>query len=580
MLYERSAMPMVSRMERLTSVETDLPSSAMADDVDRDGLGALLAETERCEISGDHQRGARIAQRIIELADGHDPFHYIRGLCFLARHLVNQGESEAALPACDLGLTMARHHLDAEGELLLMATLARAYRGVGLYREAFDLGLKTVESARQWENRAVEAEALGGLAIHYLEVEDIPQARQLLDQSLAAAREVGDLRRIFWALNDGAHASGLLADRCTANGDSIGAEAHAKEMQITLDEALVVARSAGNKIQETWAIANMATVMLIRGELENAAFQIERYREQARDHGVPRLVAYAALDEFRLLEALGRQRDAIAVLESAEHQRLVKKFQDLAIPSHDACYRAAKTLGDFELALRHLEERTATERLRALHLAERQARILLARLDVERAIAAAERATLDAIQHHERAIALEQERDQLHRTANEDSLTGLGNRRAADELLKALLDEPSVDRPTVSIAFADLDHFKTVNDKHGHATGDSVLIATGRLMRRSLRPADFVFRFGGEEFLLVFVGDHGHGEAKGVENCEQLRVEIESFDWGSFGLDDRVTASFGVANAVVGDTATVLLARADQALYRAKEQGRNLVVSS
>jgi diguanylate cyclase (GGDEF)-like protein len=575
MLNHIVTMPMVSTMERIATEERDQNTASTAL-VDRGLLVALLAETGACYNSGDHVRGAEIAQQIIDVAADHDPSLHVSGLCFLARHLIGRGDAETALPLCELGLTIARSHHDATGELSLMATLARAYHRVGLFREAFDLGLTTVETARHQGNREIESAALGSLAAHYLEMEDVLPARQLLNQSLAAAREVGDLRQIFWALNDGAHASGLLADQCNANGDTEGAQGHARDMQIALDEALVVARSADNKVHETWAIGNMTTVMLIRGDLENAAHQIDRYRRQAREHGVFRLVAYAALDEFRLLTARGQHRDAIAVLESEEHQQLLEKFHDLAIPSHDACYRAAKELGDFESALRHLEQRTAIERLRATHLAERQARILLARLDVERAVAAAEQATLDALRQHERAEALEQERDELHRTANEDSLTGLGNRRAADELLSAVLDQQAGDRRVVSVAFADLDHFKAVNDQHGHATGDSVLIATGRLMQTSLRPTDAVFRFGGEEFLLVFVGDDAHG----AETCEQLRCEIETFDWSALGLDGHVTASFGVVTASAGESTTGLLARADQALYRAKERGRNCVVSA
>jgi diguanylate cyclase (GGDEF)-like protein len=125
------------------------------------------------------------------------------------------------------------------------------------------------------------------------------------------------------------------------------------------------------------------------------------------------------------------------------------------------------------------------------------------------------------------------------------------------------------------VAFADLDHFKHINDSHGHAAGDAVLHQIGRRMHSMLRVSDAIGRYGGEEFLLVLPRADAPG---GREVAERVRaaVEKEVVMAESFGL--RVTVSLGVASTdTSGFDPVRLVADADQALYRAKAHGRNCV---
>lgn len=165
----------------------------------------------------------------------------------------------------------------------------------------------------------------------------------------------------------------------------------------------------------------------------------------------------------------------------------------------------------------------------------------------------------------------------LRERAVHDELTGLYNRHFLDEFLHKEYASSARYHRTFSVAIMDLDHFKEVNDVHGHLVGDHVLVDTADLVKHRLRASDLAFRFGGEEFLLVFP-DTSITEANNL--CEELRQQIQLRSVGGLATG-KVTASFGVTQmAETWEPLDALLGRADQALYRAKDGGRNQVVSS
>lgn len=154
--------------------------------------------------------------------------------------------------------------------------------------------------------------------------------------------------------------------------------------------------------------------------------------------------------------------------------------------------------------------------------------------------------------------------------ATTDTLTGVSNR----EHLNVCMDNAMKTTSPFSVIIADIDYFKGVNDTFGHDAGDTVLKQFARLVRKSVRPSDRLFRFGGEEFIIIT--EAGIKEAK--EIAERVREEISRTPI-NVGKDSSVciSASFGVAERRQGDTGKSLLKRADEALYRAKTGGRNRV---
>jgi len=175
------------------------------------------------------------------------------------------------------------------------------------------------------------------------------------------------------------------------------------------------------------------------------------------------------------------------------------------------------------------------------------------------------------------AVEAAWEIEEVSRTALIDQLTGLGNRRSFDDQLKFMLDQTDRFGGTCALVIADVDHFKSVNDTYGHASGDKVLVAIAQTIRELVRTTDRGARIGGEEFCLILPQT---GEEGAVELAERLRANIEA---KVVRLPDRnisVTSSFGVAVYEGGGGAVKrgqLFAAADRALYRAKDEGRNCV---
>lgn len=158
--------------------------------------------------------------------------------------------------------------------------------------------------------------------------------------------------------------------------------------------------------------------------------------------------------------------------------------------------------------------------------------------------------------------------------ANNDSLTGLPNKRATDDTLKRMVAQANRSISPLAAAMLDLDHFKQVNDRSGHAKGDEVLAAVGAALQSCLRSSDFAGRFGGEE-LLVLLADTTAQDA--VPLAERIRETVEAIRVP--GVEGAITVSIGVADLIQhGGDAAGLLRQADRALYTAKSMGRNRVV--
>lgn len=154
-----------------------------------------------------------------------------------------------------------------------------------------------------------------------------------------------------------------------------------------------------------------------------------------------------------------------------------------------------------------------------------------------------------------------------------DSLTGLGNRTLIDRVLEDEIERAERYGQVFSVIMLDIDHFKTINDTYGHLIGDEVLIGMASILTRGIRKTDTAGRWGGEEFLIVCPETSPERAEVLAENLRQL---IAAQRFGETGFQ---SASFGISGYRPDDTADTLLQRVDEALYRAKQQGRNRVLS-
>ena len=171
----------------------------------------------------------------------------------------------------------------------------------------------------------------------------------------------------------------------------------------------------------------------------------------------------------------------------------------------------------------------------------------------------------DEIQQRQKA------EEELVELANIDALTSIPNRRKFDEALQYEMGRDKRYHNKLSLIFCDLDHFKCVNDTHGHKIGDEILKEVTRLISANIRNTDIFARWGGEEFALLLPDTNIE---TATLTAEKLLIEIERHTFPYVGC---MTASFGVTELLEDDTETSFIKRADDALYRAKDRGRNRI---
>lgn len=275
---------------------------------------------------------------------------------------------------------------------------------------------------------------------------------------------------------------------------------------------------------------------------------------------------------LRLIESPGRP----ALGSSSARYFLQPDFMTLstATPGNDGeIHRGLLTVGDFGGKTRTLRGQAWREGERICVLAEfdidglEQLNDTL--LDLNRDYANAQLELAHAY------LRLQQHDAQVVSVSLTDPLTNVGNRRRLELALTQEIGRAQRNGGQLCVLMADLDEFKQVNDRYGHEFGDRVLIAVASLLRRQTRSSDIVTRFGGEEFLILLPHtDLTHALSSAERIREALLAMVVS------PVSERVTASFGVAEWIGGESVEALLRRADAAMYAAKQAGRNCVVAA
>ena len=193
----------------------------------------------------------------------------------------------------------------------------------------------------------------------------------------------------------------------------------------------------------------------------------------------------------------------------------------------------------------------------------------------EQEVAGRLKSLAERVAHMEQeALGYREHLEEQRQKALIDPLTGLPNRAAWTERLEHEIAQWQQHGNTLSLAMLDLDHFKRINDNYGHLAGDKVLKIIATVLRKRLRGSDFIARFGGEEFVLLLPATP---PAVGTKLLETLRASIEACPFHFKGERVTITVSMGLAAFRPGEHSDLVLKRADQALYRAKNAGRNRV---
>ncbi|HEX6704910.1 MAG TPA: tetratricopeptide repeat-containing diguanylate cyclase [Albitalea sp.] len=544
-----------------------------------DEARSALAAADDARRAGEHRRGAELAAQALAAARDAGPLRLqASALNLLALHEWRIGHAESAIGHGLQALPLFKRNRDAAGRSQVLCTLAMAYNDVGLHGDALAHVTKAIEAARTAADPSLMSWALNRTGVTYEMMGDCDRAERFKLQALEIARRVGGSEEMFSALNN-------LCSLLHAASDKAATPQAAQELLLRGlahgQEALALASASGNTHRIAISHGNLGMVLLRLGRYDESLTHMDQAGELAQRHGYRGLSLSLIADRAMLHDRRGELDAAIAMYEQALAQAHGTDDHTMLAGLHEALHKIYKTRGDLAQALAHHEALLPLEREQMKQRADTQARLLLNRLELEQAQAEADRARLDAEVQRLRASHLETENRQLAvkamelgRHALEDQLTGLANRRRVDHELPGQLAAARERRGALSVAAVDLDHFKQVNDRYGHAVGDDVLRAVARILLDNTRSSDLLARMGGEEFLVLFVGT---SITAATDICERLRTAVEDFDWSRIAPGLGLTISIGLCDAVTSSDMRALLERADASLYAAKRAGRNRV---
>ncbi len=349
---------------------------------------------------------------------------------------------------------------------------------------------------------------------------------------------------------------------------------------------------------------HVAKLYIGQGRFDDAITLLKDHYDEVARTQYPRLIA-----EFDALLADAYRRKGFAVLaqkfasDSVAHAAK-SQYPQTSATALRVLYDLAKQQGDFKSALAFHENYIAADKGNLDEVSARQLaydkvvneniadKLQVAALNEQKQVLQLQKALgAEAVENSRLYIALlatvlvfiglwayKVKRSQLHfmNAAQVDGLTGICNRPHFIGQAESALESSSKAGQELCIILFDLDHFKAVNDRHGHAMGDFVLQQTVSRCRSHLRANEVFGRFGGEEFSILLPGC---GPDAARQRAEQLRMSIAGIVASSGGIESSVSASFGIAaSAASGNELRQLLAHADMALYQAKRTGRNRVV--
>ncbi len=492
----------------------------------------------------------------------------VRGLAlhYAGRHADGLAELNRALVACPP---------DA------LATRADVLRSLSIGCELFG----ALDDSLRWATQALDAaRQLGDPAV---------TAKVRLAVGVACSR-CGDAAAGIVHLREALAGFEALSNRfgCISSLNSIGINlmelGQHDESAAQLTHALALADQPGDDIMTASVRANLGETLWRMGRLSEAHDALAGAIEVMQRHQQREAEAEARIKLGGVRLALGQADAAREELEVALALLASVGTLNYTAGAHQALAELHEHAGRFDAALRHHKAFRDAERAQFNDASDRRVSALRVQLEVADARHEAEvhqlkhvqiaKAHVELQELHAALTAADAEKNlllvRLAEQTRTDALTGLANRRRLDEWLANELARARRHGQPLAVAMCDLDFFKRINDRLGHATGDTVLRTVARLLNERCRTTDLVARYGGEEFCIAFPQTGG---AAAAQLCEALRDAVASFDWQAVHPELSVTMSIGVSDDLTLIGHERLLADADTHLYRAKRDGKNRV---
>jgi diguanylate cyclase (GGDEF)-like protein len=511
--------------------------------------GVLGCQGEILETAGDNAQARKLYEQAVTVATVAEDEEMLAGALFQRGFMLGlQGEYAAGL--ADLRqaeqlyerVDMPHHSLTA------LNGIASLYNRMGDYSQARDMYARALDAQRKAGMRREQAVTLHNLGRAHERLGDWAAAREAFAASLAVSRELGYTRGEAYALRG-------LAAVANASGDPQGAL-----------ETLARATKLQGETPD----------VRLRGQIELARGAALRRLQRLPESVAALQIARKIFADGNTLEELGQSHEALASAhaelgewrDSFEHEREAKAIT-VQLLRNQLDQRFALLKVEFDTATKdrqnELLRRENAANAQALGQARQVRRLQWTVIGLTAVLAL----LLGWL-----AIQLRRSNLRMRSLAMTDELTSVPNRRAVLGRLEEALAEP---RPrALSMLIIDIDHFKSINDQHGHPAGDAVLKHVADQIRAAVVEPAFFGRLGGEEFVIVLPETSLEAARQTAERFRELIMFIDT----TRVLPDRrrITASVGVTCSIPGkDTASTMLQRADAALYVAKRSGRNCV---
>ncbi len=494
-----------------------------------------------------------------------------------------EGDSQAAL---DMAGQLLRSDLDIDQRLSALRLTANIAMVAGRFEAAFS-HLGDAITLLDQVNSDSENVAVYGLASNFHSLSgDQSLAVEYAQLALDSARRSGNDRLLCVALGWLAHA------HKTSN--------RLDEAQSAGRDALPFCRQAGDAISEGWVELGLAEVALIQNNIEQAEAlsdrAVSRHSHAYHDGNLDALLVKA-----RVLLAKGEASAALTILEELINSSQPAILSDRLGQALAVSAEAAASLGDYRRALeyrkRHIKAREDyLSHIRSMRLAfltvqfnqrhqDQEINLLRQQTRVSR-LTEQRRNDQDRLKRLTLVFGLMiaillmlwlfyawRDRRHFRRLSQLDGLTGISNHTRFFELLNEQIEQSRAAGRPLALVLADIDHFKEVNDRFGHQIGDEVLRQTARVLRDVFGPDNLIGRVGGEEFAICLTG---HDLSTARHAVEKLRQRLAG--QARRKTDPPITISFGIGLLRDQESPEALRSRTDQALYQAKNQGRNRVI--
>ncbi len=522
--------------------------------------------------------------------DARDIASEARAMLCRAAHVMNTSGSQRGLPEVEKAIALLQ---DSQEQQLLAESLETRGDLHSLLGEQAEAMLDFQRARAAYRGAGIEHEVeplMLSIAVAYRRMGDWPQAQRYFTQAVERMQDKGDWEGVATNLIQ----LGFLHGESGAPDKAADAFRRAEQVAVTHDDPLSLNAARLGLAESQIALGDPDTAL---ATLQQARAGFIAEQDESSDDMLLMLGGQALARQGRHVDALARYARALPLIERNGNERYLAMLYKAQAASHEALGHDAAALADYkrytnlQMKLQgkmRLEQSRLLEYEYEIHRREFENRKLRADAEAkQQQVAALERTRrwqwlaigLGTMLLAVLASLAWQQWKKTHKLREEtlqDPLTGIANRAGIEGQANRALEQAKQDGAPLSLLMLDLDHFKSINDRHGHAAGDAALRAATSAWQAQLRGRDPLGRIGGEEFVVV-CPETSLEQALVVAN--RLRDAARALRFPDIDPELRISVSIGIALAKREDNREALFARADAALYRAKQQGRDRVES-